>query len=74
MMKLAIKSNDYGTGKDSCAICGGSLETRAPYELFTLETWRPVCRECGGKHAPVLVKLLDYLYSSEELQKEASAV
>ena len=74
MMKLAIKPNNFGTGKDSCAICGRSMDTRTPYELFALETWRPVCRECGERHAPILVKLLDYLYSSEELQKEASGM
>jgi hypothetical protein len=67
--QLVIKHNNMATTQP-CAVCGGTAETKAPLALFLFEVsspfpLRPVCRKCGTKYGPHLVKLLDYFYRNK---------
>ncbi len=58
-----------------CSFCGKSFRVRLPYEIFPLEVDSPpVCGACAENIDPVLAKLLDIFYNSEDLQREALRV
>ncbi len=58
MTALAIKFNNCATN-DPCAICGAKTGPSIGYELFLADSYDLVCYECGRKHAPVLVAMLE---------------
>jgi hypothetical protein len=55
---LAIKLNNYQC-EERCELCGNWTEPQIGPALFLDGTWRAVCHECGQKHAPELVALLE---------------
>ncbi|MEW6229373.1 MAG: hypothetical protein AB1700_15000 [Bacillota bacterium] len=62
---LAIKDNNCATN-DPCALCGARTDPSCGPELFLADSWSLVCHECGEKHAPGLVRLLDLARNAEE--------
>ncbi len=40
----------------SCAICGSPTGASDEPQIFILETWQVICKECSREHAPSLVK------------------
>jgi len=57
--KLAIKINNCALN-DPCGICGRRTDPDVGPELFLADSWHPVCWQCGEKHAPALVRLLEF--------------
>ncbi len=53
---LAIKLNNIITN-NPCVICDARTD-QTGIDLFLADTWKPVCMECGVKHAPELTALL----------------
>jgi hypothetical protein len=45
--------------QESCGLCGKCTFLAAGPQLFTADSQDVVCRDCGKKHAPSLVSLLD---------------
>lgn len=58
MVHLAIKRNNTAAN-DPCPICGGRTDPDIGPELFMADSWAAVCWDCGRKHAPELVALLE---------------
>lgn len=56
-MDLVIDLN-RSADETECADCGEVFLQRRGPALFDGETRRPVCRECGRRHTPNLVDLL----------------
>lgn len=56
---LVIGLNNTATN-DPCAICGARTDPEVGPELFLQGTEALVCYDCGRKHAPALVDLLQY--------------
>jgi hypothetical protein len=48
----------HETGTPWCVLCGEEMTGTGP-QLAQAVTEEPVCRDCGKKHAPELVALLD---------------
>lgn len=57
-VELAIKVNDESSAYE-CALCGDARTSAAGAELFLADSWDLVCDECGRKHAPLLMALID---------------
>ncbi|TAK32624.1 MAG: hypothetical protein EPO21_14840 [Chloroflexota bacterium] len=55
---FSIKLNNCASN-DPCAVCGERTDPQVGPELFLADTWRPICRRCGYKHAPELTGILD---------------
>ena len=63
--KLAIKENNVGVN-GNCPICGIRTNPNIGVELFLANTWDEVCHRCGEKHAPELMRLLEFWKLVEE--------
>ena len=64
MAELAIRVGHEMT-VTTCAVCGAKTETNEGPDLFTSDTWEPVCWTCGRETAPQLVALLMLGVSAE---------
>jgi hypothetical protein len=56
-----------GAGSDSCGLCGRTTALAAGPCLCRADNWDAVCRECGQRHAPSLVALLDLARVAERV-------
>ena len=66
---LAIKDNNCATN-DPCALCGARTDPNVGPELFVADSWALVCWDCGRKHEPELVAMLQsYRLMSEAFCK-----
>lgn len=72
-IKLAIKPSS-SAGAQLCAVCGKKTEPQRPFDLFLNDTPQMVCKDCGEKHAPELVSLLDYFYKGHYVEPEHEAI
>ena len=62
--KLAVKYINTAI-REPCPICGAlRKDAKVPLWIFPSEGYEAVCAECAKKHAPELVELLEYFYSS----------
>jgi hypothetical protein len=66
MATLTIKVNQEAT-KQSCILCGTGTGEAAGPRLFLADSPDAVCRQCGNKHAPSLVALLDLARAAERV-------
>jgi hypothetical protein len=66
MRQLVIQLQQGGT-QDACAWCGEATGGAAGPALFDAVSGDHVCRECGRKHAPSLVALLDLAGTAERV-------
>ena len=48
-----------GTESNTCGLCGRETAHPAGPRLCLAGNWDAVCRDCGQRHAPSLVALLD---------------
>jgi hypothetical protein len=55
-----------------CALCGRTLPCAAGPRLVCVESSAPVCRDCGRKHAPSLVALLDLARTANRVARVGS--
>jgi hypothetical protein len=56
-----------GAGSDSCGLCGRTTPHAAGPHLCRADNLDAVCRECGQRHAPSLVALLDLARVAERV-------
>lgn len=68
MTDLVIHARSARTN-DICALCGAPAAYGAGPQLFHGDRPGLVCRECGKKHAPSLVALLDLAGAAERAGK-----
>jgi hypothetical protein len=59
----------HGAAPACCGLCGGRMAEAAGPRLSLAETSAVVCRDCGKKHAPSLVALLDLARVAERVGK-----
>jgi hypothetical protein len=72
MIKIAIKENNSTSiTENECAICGEKvIDSGIDIDLFMVDSWDPVCWNCGEWLAPNLVRILKLM--SGEDSKEMS--
>jgi hypothetical protein len=58
MSDLVIQFN-HSCSSDFCCLCGGHATSGEGPQLYRADSGDAVCRNCGKKHAPWLVALLD---------------
>jgi hypothetical protein len=58
MTELVIQHRSNGR-HEACALCGRKTFVPEGPQLYVAERPAAVCRECGARHAPGLVSLLD---------------
>lgn len=56
--KTAIKVNNYDWYVEGCGICGELVNVEPGPGLYMLESWTPICVDCGRVQAPELIKIL----------------
>lgn len=56
--RTAIKVNRNDWYADECGICGELVNVEAGPGLYMLESWEPICIDCGRVMAPELVRIL----------------
>jgi len=66
MAHLMIQMNAL-EGAEGCDICGGRTSPGPGPRLARADTRAAVCRECGKRHAPSLVALLDLARVAERV-------
>jgi hypothetical protein len=64
MMHLVIR-NPLTAAPSRCAFCAKPTPAVAGPQLFLADTDDGVCRDCGKKHAPALVALLELARAAE---------
>jgi hypothetical protein len=52
---------------DACDFCGGQAVASAGPQLYRADNRQAVCRNCGKKHAPSLVALLDLASTAQRV-------
>jgi hypothetical protein len=58
---------DPETPTDACGLCGGQATAAGGPRLVMADRVGAVCRQCGRKHAPSLVALLDLAQVAERV-------
>jgi len=58
MVPLVIQHH-HDAANETCALCGQRTLVDEGPQLFVADSLDAVCRDCGRKHAPSLVALLD---------------
>ena len=66
MEKLTIKLGD-GAKTECCGLCNEPLSMSQGFHLSLPQTEVPVCRNCGKRHAPEMVALLDLAQVAERV-------
>jgi hypothetical protein len=66
MTTLIIKQHQ-GASTDCCSLCGGRITLAGRLHLTVSDGPEVVCRQCGHKHAPSLVALLDLAQVAERV-------
>jgi hypothetical protein len=66
MANLTIQLKQ-GNAADACGLCGRATAEAAGPRLCLAGTWDAVCRDCGARHAPSLVALLDLARVAEHV-------
>jgi hypothetical protein len=67
MTQLVLQLHPQTTSDDRCACCGGPARAAGGPQLSLADRPEVVCRECGKKHAPSLVALLDLARAAERV-------
>jgi hypothetical protein len=66
MAELTIQLKP-GTGSEACGLCGRTTAQAGGPRLCLAANWDSVCRDCGRRHAPSLVALLDLARVAERV-------
>jgi hypothetical protein len=66
MAQLAIQFGNSG-GNEVCGLCGRRVCAPPGPVLLRPADQAPVCRDCGKKHAPALVALLDLAHVAQRV-------
>jgi hypothetical protein len=57
----------HGSGADACGLCGRTTSKAGGPRLCRADNADTICRECGKRHAPALVALLDLASVAERV-------
>ncbi len=68
MTQLMLQWKPSATN-DPCGACGQPAVASAGTQLVLAETQQPVCLECGRRHAPSLVALMQLANEAERVGK-----
>ncbi len=67
MTQLVLHLHPTATTEDVCSCCGRSTHAAGGPRLSRADRMDTVCRDCGKKHAPSLVALLDLARAAERV-------